>query len=127
MASNLSFSLFYPLILLVLAWGALEVAARILNGRGRAELADNLQTLGFGAILLAAAYGAVMAVVATVQYPTRISDMALILLIVFVFFGALVGILLLLTEVEVAGRKVGVYVGSALLALMAVGIVLAIV
>ena len=125
--TNLEFSLFYPLIVLGLVYTVLTVAGRIVEGRGRRGTGESLQTLGFGAILLAAPYTLVLLVISLINYPTRLSDMALIFGIVFVFFGLLLGLLLLLAEVRVGGRPLGAYVGTLVGAALFVLIVLSIV
>ena len=121
--SSLSFSLYYPLILFVLAYAVLTVAGRILAPR-RQEMASNLQTLGFAALLVAAAYTVVLLVMSLIDYPVRLSDLAVIFATIFVFFGVVLGSLFVLTEVRVGGRAVGTYVGTVLAVLLVVFVVL---
>lgn len=125
--TNLSMSLYYPLVLLAAAWGVLQVAGGLVAKRGRAEAGANLETLGFGALLAAAAWGVVLTIMAIVRYPSRTSDLALILVTVGVFFALLLGVLFVLGEVRVGGRSLGTYVGGLVAAASLVLIVLAIV
>jgi len=125
--NSLDFALYYPLIALALIYTALTVAGRIVEGRGRRDTGETLQTLGFGAILLAAPYTVLLLVISLINYPVRLSDMALIFGIVFVFFGLVLGLLLLLGEVRVGGRPLGTYLGTLAAAALAVLIVLSIV
>jgi hypothetical protein len=124
--SNLSFSLYYPLLLLGLAYAVLTVAGNVL-ARRRPEAGSNLQTLGFGALLAAAAWTVVLLVMSLIDYPVRLSDLATIFATTFVFFGVLLAALFVLTEVRVGGRAVGTYVGVVLAALVGVFIVLQVV
>ncbi|MDQ3433975.1 MAG: hypothetical protein M3481_04700 [Actinomycetota bacterium] len=124
--SSFDFALYYPLIALGLIYTVLSVAGRIVEGRGRPDVGETLQTLGFGAILLAAPYTVVLLVMSLISYPIRLSDMAIIFAIIFVFFGVLLGLLLVLAEVRVGGRPVGAYVGTLAGAAFAVFIALSI-
>lgn len=124
--NSLDFGLYYPLIALGLIYTVLTVAGRILEGRGRRETGESIQTFGFGAILLAAPYTVLLLVISLINYPVRLSDMALIFGIVFVFFGLVLGLLLLLGEVRVGGRPIGTYLGTLAAAALAVLIVLSI-
>jgi hypothetical protein len=113
-------------MLLGLAYLVLTVAGNALERR-RPEVGSNLKTLGFGALLLAAAWTVVLLVMSLVDYPVRMSDLATIFLTTFIFFGLLLAVLFLLSEVRVGGRPVGTYVGVLLAVVMVVFIVLAVV
>ena len=127
--SSLPMALFVPVLVLGLAWGVLTVSARVAGGRdGGAALASNLADIGFVALLAATGWSAVMLVAALVGYPTRIFTLAVILLIVFVFFGALVSALMVLFQTHLRGRPLGVWLAIVavvgLLVFIAVSIVL---
>lgn len=122
--TSLSFSLYYPLLVLGLGWGLLTVAGRVVAGRGSGETGANLETLGFGALLVGAAWAVVLLVISLINYPIRLSDMALTALTVFAFFALLIILLFVLTEVRIGRRRVGSYVGVlALLALVVLVVV----
>jgi len=125
--NSLEFTLYYPLIALGLIYTVLTVGGRIAEGRGRPDTGESLQTLGFGAIVLAAPYTVLLLVMSLISYPIRLSDMAIIFAIVFVFFGVVLGLLLLLAEVRVGGRPLGAYLGTLAGAALAVLVVLSIV
>jgi len=115
----ISFSLYLPVMLLALVWAGLSVAGNVVEGRGNEAGAATMRDLGFGSMLLAGFWVAVLVVMALVQYPVRTSDGLLILAVVFAFFALLVGVLLVLSEIRVAGRPLGAY----LLGLLAVALV----
>ena len=94
---GLSSGYFTPLVLAVLVYVGLYVAARVFEGRGdaRAEMAEDL---GFGVILLSGLYVAILAVVAVVSESELVWDLARILVVVGVFFGVLLVVLLLVFE-----------------------------
>lgn len=115
----ISFALYLPVMLLALAWAGLSVAGNVVEGRGNEAGADTMRDLGFGAMLLAGLWVVVLVVLAAVQYPVRASDGLIIIAVIFVFFGLLAGVLLVLSEIRVAGRPLGAY----LLGLLAVALV----
>ncbi len=123
----LSFALYLPLIVMIAAWGGLNVAGNVMDGRGNDQGGDSLRDFGFGALLLAGSWCVVLAVVALIQFPTTTSDGLIIIAIAFVFFALLAGVLLVLSEVRVAGRPLGTYVlglvGIALVAAIILAIV----
>lgn len=125
--NSLDFGLYYPLIALALIYTVLTVAGRIIEGRGNRSTGETVQALGFGAMLLAAPYTLLLLVISLINYPVRLSDMAIVFAIVFVFFALVLGLLLVLGEVRVAGRPLGAYLGTLVVAALGVLIVLAIV
>ena len=117
--TSFSFSLYYPLLLLGLGWALLTVTGRVAAGRGQGEAGANLEALGFGSLLVAAAWTVLLLVISLIDYPIRMSDMVLTALTVFAFFALLVAVLFVLTEVRIGRRRVGSYLGLvALLALV---------
>jgi len=120
---SLSFALYLPVMLLALVWAGLSVAGNVVEGRGNDAGATTMRDLGFGAILLAGLWVAVLAVLVAVQYPIRSSDGLIIIAVAFAFFAILGGVLLALTEVRVGGRATGAY----LLGLIAIALVVLIV
>jgi hypothetical protein len=124
---SLSFALYLPVMLLALVWAGLSVAGNVVEGRGNDAGATTMRDLGFGAILLAGLWVAVLAVLVAVQYPIRSSDGLIIIAVAFVFFAILGGVLLALTEVRVGGRAIGAYLLGLIAIALVVLIVLAIV
>jgi len=123
----ISFSLYLPVMLLALVWAGLSVAGNVVEGRGNDAGATTMRDLGFGAMLLAGLWVVVLVVLAAVQYPVRASDGLTIIAVVFVFFGLLAGVLLVLSEIRVAGRPLGAYLLGLLAAALVVLIALSIV
>jgi len=124
---SLSFALYLPVMVLALTWAGLNVTGNVVEGRGNRAGAATMRDLGFGAMLLAGLWVAVLAVLVAVQYPVRSSDGLIIIAVAFVFFALLVGVLLLFTEVRLGGRAVGTYLLGLLGLALVVVIVLAIV
>ena len=124
---SLSFALYLPVMALALVWAGFNVAGNVVEGRGNAAGAATMRDLGFGAMLLAGLWVAVLAVLVAVQYPVRSSDGLIIIAVAFVFFALLIGVLLLFTEVRLGGRAVGTYLLGLLGLALVVVIVLAIV
>jgi len=124
---SLSFALYLPVMLLALVWAGFSVAGNVVEGRGNYAGATTMRDLGFGAILLAGVWVAVLAILVAVQYPIRASDGLIIIAVAFAFFALLVGILLVFTEIRVGGRPIGAYVLGLLGIALVVLIVLAIV
>jgi len=126
-SGSLSFALYLPVMVLALTWAGLNVTGNVVEGRGNVAGAATMRDLGFGAMLLAGLWVVVLVVLVAVQYPIRSSDGLIILAVAFVFFAALVGVLLVLTELRVGGRAIGAYVlgllGIALVVLIALAIV----
>lgn len=118
---------YYPLMLLAVGYTVLTVAGRVVEGRpGGAERGSSLQTLGFALLLAAAAYVVVLLIVSVATFPVTLGDFAVIMITVFLFFGALLSVLLVL-EFQVRGRALGVYVGVVLAVVLLALIVYAVV
>ena len=97
---GLSSGYFSPLILAGLVYAGLFVAARVFEGRDDPRW-ETMEDLGFGVILLAGVYVAILAVVAVVSEFDLVWDMLRIILVVVLFFLVLVLILLVVFEVAV--------------------------
>ncbi len=109
-----SVAFYYPLMVLALGYTLLTVAGRVVEARpGGAERGSNLQTLGFALLLAAAGYVVVLLIVSLATFPVTLSDFAVIMLTVFLFFAVLLSVLLVL-EFRVRGHALGVYVGTVL-------------
>lgn len=124
--STLDYALFTPLVYLGLIYAVLTVAGGVVENRGHRETGDTIQTIGFGAILLAAPYTVVLLVLALIEYPTRMGDLGLIMGTTFAFFGVVLCVLLVLAELKVGGRPLAAYLGMLVAAALVVMIVLSI-
>ena len=122
---NNSIAFYYPLALLAVGYAVLTVAGRTVEGRpGRVESGQSLQTLGFGLLLAAAAYVVFLLIFSVATFPVTLTDFAVILITILLFFGILIGVLLVLTEFRLGGRPIGVYFVALLLIALAALIVL---
>jgi CBS domain containing-hemolysin-like protein len=85
-AANLPSSMFTPIAVLLAAY----VVVSILAGRARSHedrpRAERFSTIAFGLVLVSAAYAVVLLISAVVSYPSRFSDMVVIIIVIGVFF-----------------------------------------
>ena len=101
-SEGLSSSYFTPLILAAVLYVALYVTARVLEGRGD-ERWETAEDAGFLLMLLGAAYVAILTVVAVVSETDLVWDLVRIIVVVAVFFLALILVLLLVFERGIGG------------------------
>lgn len=95
--SELSFTLYVPLLVLGALYVALRVVAAVGEGRGRGSSVKYLD-LAFATLLIAAAYVVVLLILSVVTFPNRTGTMLSIFVIVGVFFGLLATVLLVITD-----------------------------
>jgi hypothetical protein len=91
-------SLFFPLLLAVVAIIALFVAAQVVAARGNEERGETLLDIGFLVTLAAGAWTLILLVLVLFDEPDEIWDMVTIVLVVGVFFALLLGLLFALFE-----------------------------
>jgi hypothetical protein len=72
--------------------------AGIARGRDDHARAERFAGIGFVVVFLAAVYTAVMLIAAAVQFPQRVYDMLIILVVIGLFFGLLLFAFLLVGE-----------------------------
>jgi hypothetical protein len=94
----MSTSLYYPLLVVGLAYAGLSIAAGRLARRGDADKGERYRDLAFGMVLAAAAYTVVMLILAAVDAPNRFTDALIIIAVIFVFFFLLLLLLFLCAE-----------------------------
>jgi hypothetical protein len=70
----------------------------IAQARDNHARAERFAGIGFVVVFLAAVYTAVMLIAAAVQFPQRVYDMLIILVVVGLFFGLLLFVFLLFGE-----------------------------
>jgi hypothetical protein len=98
-AENLPSAIYTPLVVLIVGYGLFSIlSGRALGHEDRAA-AERNATIAFGLVLVAAVYVVVLLITALIQYPNRMGDMLIILVVIGVFFAVLLFVLLLLTEV----------------------------
>lgn len=96
-ATQLSFGIYAPLLLVGLVYVVLRIVAATAAGRGSAS-SERYYDLAFVVSLVAAAYVAVLVVVAAVSFPNSMSKMLEIFAVVGVFFALLLVVLLVITD-----------------------------
>ncbi len=94
----MSTSFYYPLILLGLAYAGLSIAAGRVANRGDAERSERYRDLAFGAALGAAAYTAVLLILAAFDTPERFVDALTIIAVICGFFALLLVLLYLIAQ-----------------------------
>jgi protein-S-isoprenylcysteine O-methyltransferase Ste14 len=96
-ATQLSFGMYAPLLLVAFVYVVLRIVAYTAEGRG-SESSERYQDLAFVVALLMAVYVVVLVVVAAVSFPNSMSKMIEVLVIVCAFFGLLAVVLLAITD-----------------------------
>ena len=98
-AENLPSAMYTPLVVLIVGYAVFSILSGRARGHEDRAAADRHATIAFGLVLVAAAYAVVLLFTAVFQYPSRMTDMVTILLVIGAFFALLLFVLLLLTEV----------------------------
>ena len=94
----LDWSLYSPLLLALLVYGVLFIAASIMRSRGNDDRAERILDIGFLVALIAGAWTIVLLVFAILDEPDDIWDMVIIVVIIGVFFAVLLSLLFGLFE-----------------------------
>jgi hypothetical protein len=97
-AENLPSSMYTPLVVLLAVYPALILLAGRARSKEDAGGNERFQTYAFVVLLVAALYTIVLVISAVFAYPSRSTDMVTILLVVCVFFAALLFVFFLLAE-----------------------------
>ncbi|HEX3278640.1 MAG TPA: hypothetical protein VHR40_08965 [Thermoleophilaceae bacterium] len=85
----MTWSMFLPLILAGLVFGAISVTANVMEGRGNAERAERWRDYGFLLMLAFGAWTVILFIVAIFNKPNSVGDMFTITLVIVVFFALL--------------------------------------
>jgi hypothetical protein len=86
---DLTWGLYFPLILVAAAFAIVSAAAGVVGGRGNETGGERLRDIGFLIVLLGAAWVVVLSLMALISKPNDIGDMLLITLVIVVFFAIL--------------------------------------
>ena len=97
-AEMLDWSLYSPLLLALLVYVVLFIAASIIRARGNDDRAERILDIGFLVALIAGAWTLVLLVFAILDEPDDIWDMVIIVVIIGVFFAVLLSLLFGLFE-----------------------------
>jgi Na+-driven multidrug efflux pump len=84
-----SWSMFLPVILGGLAFGITSVVAGVMSSRGNDERAERVRDYGFLLVLAIGAWTIILLLVALFNKPNDVGDMAIITLVIVVFFALL--------------------------------------
>jgi len=85
----MEWSLFLPLILAGLAYGAISAAAGVISSRGNEERAERVRDWAFLLMLAFSAWTLILLVVSIFNEPNNVGDMITITLVIVVFFALL--------------------------------------
>ena len=101
---DLTWSLYFPLILIAAAFAIVSATAGVMAGRGNHDRAEHVRDFGFLILLLGAVWVVILTVIALISEPDDIGDMLIITLVIVVFFAIL---LLVLFGLSLLVRRVG--------------------
>jgi hypothetical protein len=90
-----SSGLYLPLALIGVVYAGLSIAAGMVTGRGDPERGERYRDLAFGAALGAAAYTAILLILAAIDTPGRFTDAVTIIFVICAFFALLLLVLFL--------------------------------
>jgi hypothetical protein len=94
---DLSWSLYFPLILIAVAYAIVSATAGVMGGRGNEAGAERARDVGFLIVLVGAAWVVILTVLALISEPDDIGDMLTITLVIVVFFAILLLVLFALS------------------------------
>ncbi len=96
---------FQPLIFIAIAAAIVFVVGRAVNARGNHEGGEKFTDVAFGLSLLGGAYVVILFILAALDEPDLIYDAFVIILVIAVFFLALLFVLFGVFEVILGGRR----------------------
>ena len=106
---DLTWGLYFPLILAGMAYAVVAIAAGVIARRGNEARAERLRDGGFLIVVLAGVWIVVLLLLAIFSEPDDLWDMAVILLVIVAFFAILLlvlfGISLLVGRIGGRGRR----------------------
>ena len=94
----MSMSLYFPVLILGAAYACLSIYAGIVANRGDNDRSERVRDLAFGSALAAAAYTAILLVLAAIDTPGRFTDAITIIAVMCAFFALLLLLLYLIAE-----------------------------
>jgi cobalamin biosynthesis protein CobD/CbiB len=98
-AENLPMSMYFPIVILLAGYAVVSIIAGVERGREDRARAERFSGIAFLLVLLGAAYAVVLLITSVFSYPSRFSDMLIIVIVIGVFFALLLFVLFLLVEV----------------------------
>jgi uncharacterized membrane protein len=97
-AENLPSSMYTPLVVLLVVYVVLGLLAARARAHEDTDRSERFDTFAFAVLLLAALYTIVLVISAVFAYPTRSTDMVTIIVVIGVFFAALLFVFFLIAE-----------------------------
>jgi Na+-driven multidrug efflux pump len=85
----MSWSLFLPVILAGILYGAISIAAGIVSSRGDEERAERVRDYGFVVLMAVSAWTVILLIISIFNKPNSVWDMVVITLVIVVFFALL--------------------------------------
>jgi Na+-driven multidrug efflux pump len=85
----MSWSMFLPLILAGVAYGIVSVVAGVVSNRGNEAGAERARDYGFLLLLAMGVWTIILLLVSLFNRPNDVGDMAIIILVIVVFFALL--------------------------------------
>lgn len=86
---DLTWGLYFPLILIAIAYGVVSAAAGVMSGRGNDEGAERARDVAFLILALGGVWVVILTVLALISQPDDIGDILIITLVIVVFFAIL--------------------------------------
>jgi hypothetical protein len=90
---DLTWGLYFPLILIAAAFAIVSATAGVMGGRGNEERAERMRDIGFVIVLLGAVWIVILSILALISEPDDIGDLLIITLVIVVFFAILLLVL----------------------------------
>ena len=85
----MTWSMFMPLILAGIAFGAISIVAGVMDSRGNSERAERWRDYGFVLMIAFAVWTVILLLVSIFNKPNSVGDMITITLVIVVFFALL--------------------------------------
>ncbi|MBN1528435.1 MAG: hypothetical protein JW895_05210 [Thermoleophilaceae bacterium] len=95
----MSMGVYFPVLILGALYAALTMYAGFVGNRGNRDRSERSRDLAFGSALLAAAYTVILVVLVAIDTPNRFTDAVTIILVICAFFGILLVVLYLISQV----------------------------
>jgi hypothetical protein len=97
-AENMPSAMYTPLVVLIVIYVLLSILANRARGHEDRARAERYANFAFGVVLVSAAYVVVLLIATVFSYPSRFYDMLVILFDIIVFFGLLLFVFFLLSD-----------------------------
>ncbi len=86
---DLTWGLYFPLILIAIAYAVVSATAGVMAGRGNDERAERVRDYAFLILALGGVWVVILTVLSLISQPDDIGDILIITLVIVVFFAIL--------------------------------------